>query len=335
MKQFSQQKYFFLLSSLEELLKLIIKQSNVYANQNRRNFTVTKEELKAFLGINFVMAINKLPTIAEYWRVDNLIGNDGIQNTMIRNRFCEILQNLHFADNRKDDKTDKAFKMRPVIDHLNSKFSEVLSNDSEQSIDEHMVKFKGRSGMKQYIKSKPIKWGFKFWFRCSSKSGYLYQMDIYLGRKQTPEFNLGLGEEVALQLTKDLEPWFCTVYFDNFFNSPKLIEKLFQKNIYGIRTVRANRKQMPKMIDDKQMKRGDCEFLFSGNTMACKWMDNRSVLLLSPALEGMNGIFLVQRTEKGSKTKFLVICPKVVKLYNSNMGGVDLMDQRTDGYRLN
>ena len=58
-------------------------QPNLYAHQNGRNFTVTKEELKAFLGINFVMAINKLPTIAEYWRVDNLIGNDGIQNTMI------------------------------------------------------------------------------------------------------------------------------------------------------------------------------------------------------------------------------------------------------------
>ena len=26
---------------------------------------------------------------------------------------------------------------------------------------EHMVKFKCRSGMKQYIKSKSIKWGFK------------------------------------------------------------------------------------------------------------------------------------------------------------------------------
>ena len=84
---------------------------------------------------------------------------------MIQNRFCEILQNLHFADSGKDDKSDNAFKMRPVIDHLNSKVSEVLSNVSEQSIDEHMVKFKGRSGMKQYIKSKPIKWGFKFWFR--------------------------------------------------------------------------------------------------------------------------------------------------------------------------
>ena len=148
---------------------------------------------------------------------------------MIRNRICEILQNIHLADNRKDDKTDKTFKMRPVIDHLNSKFSEVLSNYSEQSIDEHMVKFKGRSGMKQYIKSKPMKLGFKVWFRCSSKSGCLYQMVIYLGRKQTLEFNLGLGKKIVLQLPKDLERSFCTDYFDNFFNSPKLIENYSKK----------------------------------------------------------------------------------------------------------
>ena len=149
------------MTGLEELLELIVEQSNLYAHQNGRNFTVTKEELKAFLGKNFVMAISKLPMIVECWRVDNLISNNGIQNTMIRDRFGEILQNPHFADNRKDDKTDKAFKMKPVIDHLNLRFSEVLSNDSEQRIDEH-IEFKGRSRMKQYIKSKPIKWGFKF-----------------------------------------------------------------------------------------------------------------------------------------------------------------------------
>ena len=87
-------------------------------------------------------------------------------------------------------------------------------------------------------------------------------MDIYIGRKQKPGFNLVLGEEVVLQLTKDLERSFCTACFDSFFNSPKLIEKLFQKGIYGIGTIRSNRKQMPKMIYDKQMKRGDCENLF-------------------------------------------------------------------------
>ena len=81
------------------------------------------------------MSINKLSTIAEYWRVDNLIGNNVIQNTMIRNGFCEILQNLHFADSAYDDKTDRRFKLRPVIDHLKKKFAEVLSNDKEQMID--------------------------------------------------------------------------------------------------------------------------------------------------------------------------------------------------------
>ena len=73
-----------------------------------------------------------------------------------------------------------------MIDHLNLRFSEVLSNNSEQNTDEHIVKFKGRSKIKQYIKLKPIKWGFKFWFRCSSKSDYLYQMDIYLEKEQSP-----------------------------------------------------------------------------------------------------------------------------------------------------
>ena len=83
-----------LVTELEKLLELIVEQSNLYSHQNGRNFTVTKKELKAFLGINLVMAINKLSTIAEYWRVDNLIGSDSIQNTMIREHFCEILQNL-------------------------------------------------------------------------------------------------------------------------------------------------------------------------------------------------------------------------------------------------
>ena len=60
---------------------------------------------------------------------------------------------------------------------------------------------------------------------------------------------------------------------------------------------------------------------------------DQSVLLLSFALEGKNDIS-VQRTEKSSKTKSLFPCPKVIKLYNSSIGGVDLMDQRTAAYRL-
>ena len=57
---------FLLVTGLEEMLEFIVKQSNFCAHQNGRNFTFTKEELKVFFGINFVMAIIKLPAIAEY-----------------------------------------------------------------------------------------------------------------------------------------------------------------------------------------------------------------------------------------------------------------------------
>ena len=66
-----------------------------------------EDEMKAFLGINFIMGINKLPYLEDYWSTDKCLGNEKIQNVMTRKRFQPILQNLHFYNNDKDDKTDK------------------------------------------------------------------------------------------------------------------------------------------------------------------------------------------------------------------------------------
>ena len=63
--------------------------------------------MKAFLGINFIMGINKLPYLEDYWSTDKCLENEKIQNVMTRKRFQPILQNLHFYNNDKDDKTDK------------------------------------------------------------------------------------------------------------------------------------------------------------------------------------------------------------------------------------
>ena len=318
---------------LDVLIDLIVSQSNLYAQQNGRNFITTNEEMKAFLGVNYMMALNQLPKLSLYWDSDVFIGNTGIQNVFIRDRFKEILQNLHFADNIQSDQEDKGYKIRPVIDHLNESFRQVYSDEPEQSIDEHMTKFKGRSSMKQYIKSKPIKWGFKWWYRCASTSGYLYEFDLYLGRKKKVEGNL--GESVVFMLSEKLKGTYCTLYFDNFFNSPTLIDKLLkERQIYAIGTVRKDRKQMPTLKADKQMKRGDMHFQQSTNVTCCKWFDNKPVLMLATNVEGMGGTTNVYRRTKGSANKIAVPCPNIIQMYNKGMGGVDLMDQKTAAYRL-
>ena len=92
---------------------------------------------------------------------------------MTRNHFKDILQNIHFADNQASDTTDKGYKVSPLIRHLNSAVLAAMSNADQQSADEHMTKLEGKSSMKQYLKLKRIKWGFKSWFHCVSKTAYL------------------------------------------------------------------------------------------------------------------------------------------------------------------
>lgn len=38
--------------------------------------------MKTFLGINFIMDINKLPSLKDYWPTDKCIGNENIQKVM-------------------------------------------------------------------------------------------------------------------------------------------------------------------------------------------------------------------------------------------------------------
>ena len=136
---------------------------------------------------------------------------------MTRARFLEILQNIHFADNHKElppkesEEYDRAWKLRPLFDHLEKHFQDMLQPDAHQSIDEHMCKFKGKSIMRQYMR------GFQFWFCCGAKSGYLYEFDMYLEKKGNTEF--GLGESVVLSLCQKLKDTHCVVFFDNFFTS--------------------------------------------------------------------------------------------------------------------
>ena len=67
---------------------------------------------------------------------------------------------------------------------------------------------------------------------------------------------------------------------------PSLILKLIDKGLYGIGTARMERKGMPKMKPDKQMKRGDHEYQFTENVACCKWFDRRSVTMLASKTSG-------------------------------------------------
>ena len=121
---------------LEGLLSLLKTESERYAEQNGRMFQTTLEELCTFLGINTLMGIHKLPKMREYGFVDEGLGNTLIKKMMTRDRFLEILQNLHFADSlqklppKEGESFDRAWKLKPFLDHLLKHCQEALLPES-------------------------------------------------------------------------------------------------------------------------------------------------------------------------------------------------------------
>ena len=59
-------------TNFEALMDMIILESERYAMQCGRGFHTCQDELKAFIAINYIMSINKLPTIRSYWKSDLL-----------------------------------------------------------------------------------------------------------------------------------------------------------------------------------------------------------------------------------------------------------------------
>lgn len=168
----------------EDFVGFITTETNKYALQKGdTRFLVTVPEMYKFLGIVLASGYVKVPSKRFYWEAKEDTYNMLIANAMPRNKFEQILKYLHFNDNSLDDGSDKLYKVRPLIERLNDKFLNMGQPlGTHFSIDEAMEPYYGRNSMKQFIRGKPIRFGYKFWCICTH-DGYLINFIPYKGKK--------------------------------------------------------------------------------------------------------------------------------------------------------
>ena len=69
--QFSEQHIFFdvfsAVSNLDGLVRFLVDESILYTGQKGKEFHTNEQEIAELLGINYIVFINKLPTIKCYW----------------------------------------------------------------------------------------------------------------------------------------------------------------------------------------------------------------------------------------------------------------------------
>ena len=183
----------------------IVDQSNNYAaHELRIDFSTTVEEMKDFIGILVIMGLNMLPSMRLYWSNDQNFHVSRVASVMTLKRFLKLLRCIHLNNTKtpawNSPEFDKLFKVRPLLDFLTNSFQSTFNPSRYISIDESMIRYKGRSSMKQYMPMKPIKRGFKVWVAACAVSGFMIGFVVYTGKSDGADASLGLGERTVLNL---------------------------------------------------------------------------------------------------------------------------------------
>ncbi|KAG8239904.1 hypothetical protein J437_LFUL019476 [Ladona fulva] len=181
----------------DDFWEMLSTETNRYAKQVVENeqykekqidktwFDVNTDEMKAYFALCIIMSQVKKPWVQMNWSKRAIIHTPIFGETMPFRRFLGISRFLHFTNNEKVDRNDRIKKVRWVVDYLNEKLCQQYTPDSEVSIDESLMNFKGRLSYVQFIASKRARFGIRFYKLCESSSGYCIRFKIHVGQDQT------------------------------------------------------------------------------------------------------------------------------------------------------
>nr|XP_015839963.1 PREDICTED: piggyBac transposable element-derived protein 3-like [Tribolium castaneum] len=184
----------------ENLMKDLVGFSNQYALQKNRPGDITTDDMFCFFAILMLSGYCSVSRKKMYWQNSDDTNNELVSSSISRDLFQHVMSNFHCVDNNNLNKSDRFAKVRPLFLLLNQKFLDHAPTEENHSVDEAMVPYFGRHGCKQFIRGKPIRWGYKFWVG-ATRLGYIVYFKPYQGSSTNlPEKykDLGLGATVVL-----------------------------------------------------------------------------------------------------------------------------------------
>lgn len=329
-----------------EILRFLIEESSRYALfKNIPDPKISIGEMKCFLSILLISGYSVLPGKRFYWESQADVNNSMVSGAMRRDRFVQIMRCIHCADNSKADPDDKVWKLRPFINKLKSNFIQHYQPEKNMSYDESMIRYYGRHPCKQFIRGKPIRFGYKMW-ALNTTSGYLVNFELYQGKSERrsenyeKEFGKAAAPFVSMldNLGNEKEGPYH-LYFDNLFTGMNLLQHLKDRGYQGTGTFRENRIPKDCPITDKKTfskkVRGSYEGAIEKNSgiMVVRWADN-NVVTVASTCHGILPVSQVKRYSQAEKKIIQVSRPNLIGEYNSHMGGTDLMDENLSRYRI-
>jgi hypothetical protein len=162
---------------------------------------VSDTEIKKFLGLLILIGVYKSENenVSQLW--SKLDGRPIFNSIMSRDGFKMILRVLRFdnaTERRKNRGEDKLQPIREIFDMWNENLRDAFVPGSCMMVDEQLLTFRGRCPFRQFIPSKPGKYGIKIWAMSDSSNPYTWKMQVYTGRDSNKGREGNQGERVVM-----------------------------------------------------------------------------------------------------------------------------------------
>jgi len=310
--------------------------------QNSKLF-IENNEMKKFFGMVFLMAINKKPEINHYWSQNSLYQQDifACRESLSRDRFKHILKFIRFADYDNLNENDSISKVRPFLEIVQNLCKGVYTPQREICVDESLMLYKGRLGLRQYIPNKRNRYGIKTYVACESESGYTFNILSHQFRAELNDVvnhvpgaeNLLQSEKIVIYLIDFLLNQGFHVFIDNYYTSCQLAKFLLQNGTMCTGTIRKGR-GVPTLLSRLEVPVKQFRCARQEDVLLVKFVDRKAsgkkeiyLLDTSSVAEGEDHRRIVRGGHEDTVHR-----PTVIKKYNTNMGGVDQKDASIKPY---
>ena len=278
------------------------------------------------------MGIERRPNLSDYWSINSFNYTPWYHELFPRDRF-ETLYSTMLHVNSIGDEKSKRYKFEPFLNKLLQNFQRAYYPDKDLSLDEMVVKWKGRSKFKMYNLSKPEKYHIKTFGLCDSHTGYAYNLLIYFGKETSYQEDVpgGQSEKIFQYLLRPLGSGHH-VFANTNYTTHSLISYPSAKRIYYAGTLMSNRKNVPIEIKNPKIKHMESKFYRSrGGILLCMWKNKiakKPVIVVSTHS-------VKEESEITNKRGIVTTKPNIIHEYSNSTNGCDRMDQMISYYVFN
>ncbi|KAJ3646387.1 hypothetical protein Zmor_005897 [Zophobas morio] len=323
-----------------DILNLIVQYTNQHINSVKDKFARERSaretdlvEIKAVLGLLYLAGVlksNRL-NVDELWERDGS-GIELFWLTMSKQRFLFLIRHLRFDDSTTRTERKVSDKLAPIRDVFtifadNCQKSYTISEYA--TIDEKLEGFRGRCAFKQYIPSKPNKYGLKVFALVDAKTKYTLTLEPYVGLQPEGLYRKNNDPaSIVLRLIAPISGSGRNVTCDNWFTSFNLIATLREKhNLTYVGTVRKNKKELPlEFVNTKTRPVASSMFGFQEGTTIVSYIPKKyKNVILASSMHHDDTI----DPATGEKYK-----PEIITFYNGTKGGVDTVDELCSTYNV-